>query len=770
MNFNLIDIRSAKYLVAAILIGFQALPAVAEPVIDRALSGLRQINTNACTIIKIDFNFRIRYDSHFPVDQGTELRVKVKPIDPAQAAALSLLSREALRAPDSKSAAIKAIEFEANEPGGPVLRILFEHPVAYKVAPGGDFESIIVAIAGKTPSAACKPEVAAKPAEGWNTTIAHDSQPTKDQGPLPAIHSPPPGEATQAQARQAAAWMDESRAAIKTSNFTEATRTLGKVLSLPNNPSTADAQELMGVARQKAGQLAAARAEYEEFLRRYPDGEQAERVRQRLAGIMTAQGEGSAKLRSSKAPQISPADGTTWTVSGSASSFYIRDDSFRALRDPSLPPEINAAKDDHRVHRNTVLSSFDTIGAWTNSDVKGKFRFSGTEEHNFSGKDEDIIAVAALSLETTFREWDLTTRLGRQTRNTGGVLGRFDGGVATWQANPFTKINAIVGSPVEQRKDEPFKNEKLFYGASVDFGPFWGGLETSLFAIEQRDRSLLDRQAIGAEFRYLQPDKSMFGTVDYDVHFGELNAAIVSGSWTFADKSTLYGSADYRKSPYLSAWTALQGQPFTTLYDLLKAKTKSEIDQLAVDRTVTYESASLGYSYPLSEKLQLSFDGTVSNASGTVASGGVDASLSPGTDYYASTQLIGTSVFAEGDTYIGALRYAHNPSSNLYVLDMSARYPLYTDLKISPRLRLGYRAGENTDLTEISVLPSILFNYYWTRDLNFELEVGTNWTQLDQHNTRETTTDLFLTAGVRYDFYADGRTKCERPSPGCPNF
>ena len=104
------------------------------------------------------------------------------------------------------------------------------------------------------------------------------------------------------------------------------------------------------------------------------------------------------------------------------------------------------------------------------------------------------------------------------------------------------------------------------------------------------------------------------------------------------------------------------------------------------------------------------------------------------------------------------------------MLDMSAHYPLYTDLKISPRLRLGYRAGENTDLTEISVLPSILFNYYWTRDLNFELEVGTNWTQLDQHNTWETTTDLFLTAGLKYDFYADGRTKRERPSPSCPNF
>ncbi len=744
--------------------------AHAEPVVDRALSGVRQISKPACTILKIDFNFRIRYDSHFPLDHGAELRISVKPIDPAQAAALSLLKREALRAPDANSAAIQAIDFEANEPGGPVLRIRFDHPVTYKVAPGGDFESVIVAIsgkqAGKGPAADCKPEVERRANDPWATAVTREAG-AGTPGVLPALHVPPPGEATTAQAAQAAGWMDEARAAIKKGDYMSATRVLGKVLSLPSNPSTADAQEFMGVARQKAGDLAAARAEYEEFLRRTPHGEAAERVRQRLAGVMTAQGDGTGKLRSAKSSG-SAADGSTWTVSGSASQFYIRDDSFRALRDPSLPPELNAAKDDHLVHRNTLLSSFDTIAAWNTPEMKSKFRFSGTEEHNFTGKDEDIISVAALSLETTFRQLDLMTRLGRQTRNTGGVLGRFDGGLASWQANPFMRINTVVGSPVERRKDTPFKDDKLFYGVSADFGPFAGGIETSLFAIEQRDRSFLDRQAVGAEMRYLQPDKSLFATLDYDVHFGELNAALVSGSWTFADKSTVFASADYRKAPYLSAWTALQGQPFTTLYDLLKVKTKEEIDQLAIDRTSSYRSAMLGFSYPLNDKLQLTVDGTVSDVSGTVASGGVDATLAPGVDYYASSQLIGTNVFNEGDMYIGALRYAHRPDSNLYVADVSARFPVTNEFKVSPRLRVGYRVGDGTDLSEISVLPSVLFNYYWTRDLNFEVEVGANWTQLDQLNTRETTTDVFLTAGFRYDFYADGRTACAKGVIGCP--
>jgi hypothetical protein len=294
---------------------------------------------------------------------------------------------------------------------------------------------------------------------------------------------------------------------------------------------------------------------------------------------------------------------------------------------------------------------------------------------------------------------------------------------------------------------------------SADFGPFWGGFEASLFAIEQRDRSLLDRQAIGTEPRYIDANKSAFATNDYDVHFQELNAAIFSGSWTLADKSTIQVGLDYRKSPYLSAWNALQGQPFLTIYDMMRLHAKEELDQLAIDRTPTYKSATVGYSFPLTNTLQLSFDATASQMSGTPASGGVDALLPTGTDFYYSAQLIGNGLLAPDDLYILGLRFADLDASNLYVIDLSARYPVTPDFRVSPRLRLGYEIGDHTDLHEFTVLPSVLFNYYWTKDLSFELEVGTKWTMRDQAGVSESETEFF-TAGVRYDFNADGVTKC----------
>ena len=731
--------------------------ALAEPALDRVLSGVQVISSNACTKLNIGFNLRVRYISHFPVGQGQELRVMLRPIDGQQAAAEILTRRESVRAPEIKGTPIRSIDFEAGDAAGPVLVIQFARPVSYQVGQGGDFQSLVVALSAKGPSSSCKPDL---PPGGlsnsWSTTVSRaDGAPA--EAPSTRARARAKGNATQAQVRDAAALMDEGRAALKKNNFQGAIATFTKVLKLPENPSTPDAQEFLALARQRNGQTAEARAEYEDYLARYPSGEGMDRVRQRLAGIATVNGDPGAKLRDGRTGTGARDDGTqTWTVSGSASQFYIRDDSFRTLRDPSLPLNVTEDLDSHRVHQNELLSSLDAISTWSGNGVKSKLRFSGTEEHGFDN-DREILGVAALFLETSVRDWGFDARVGRQTRNTGGVLGRFDGAVLSYQIDPMIRVNAVGGAPVARRRDTPFEDEKAFYGASVDIGPFLGGFDMSLFAIEQRDRSILDRRAVGAELRYTGGDKSLFATIDYDIHFADLNAAILTGSWTLADKSTLFGAFDYRKAPYLSAWNALQGQSFPTLYEMLRFKTLAEVEQLAADRTATFTSGSLGFSRPLNDTFQVSADVTVTNLEGTVASGGVDAVADTGTEYFYSAQMIGNKVFTAEDLFIAGLRFADLAQSNFYVLDFSARYPVMDGLKINPRLRLGYRTGDTTDLEEFSVLPSVLFNYYVTRDWNLELEAGAQWTDSTQNGVQETTTDFFFTVGYRYDFYADGQ-------------
>ena len=768
-------IGSAACVLAAVSMA-SLVPAQAEPVTDRILAGSQIITRDGCILLKVNFNIRIRYVSHFPLNRGDELRIVVRPIDPAQAAAELLTARESARPPANRAIPIKAIDFEAGRGEGSTLRLQFNGPVDYQVGPGADFESVVIALADPKSRKACAPVVPLGASGTWNTTVVPESaQPglgsRASAATLPSrARDRATGPIGVADLKAAGAAMDEGRAALKKQDYETAARLLIKVLRYPENQYSSDAQELLGIVYQKNKQHADAKAEYEDYLRRYPKAEGAESVSQRLAAIETAQMSREENLRAAKQSGRTGDGGpgqTTWTVSGSASQFYVRDDSFRIVRDPSLPPILNADKEDHRVHRNAVLSSLDIFATWNNDLVKSKIRLSGTEEHRFNGDGEDILGVSALYWETAFKQSGVLGRIGRQTRNTGGVLGRFDGGLVSWQTHPWLKWNVVAGSPVASRRDEPFKDEKIFYGGSVDFGPFFGGLDVSVFAIHQQVGDIIDRQAIGTELRYLDQTRSAFLTLDYDTHFQEFNAAIASGSWTLFDKSMLHAGVDYRKAPYLTSWNALQGQQMPTLFELLKLRTREEVTQMAIDRTATYQSVNLGYSRPLSEKLQISFDVTAAHIDGTITSFGVDALPSTGTEIYYSTRLIGTSLISEGDMFTAAARYADRQESHAYALDFGVRYPLTRDWRVNPRLLLAYREGKNSDLVEYTVLPSILLDYNLTKDLAFEFEVGAKRTWREEAGIHDDDTELFFTVGLRYDFYTDGKWGCPASAPKC---
>ena len=744
-------------------------PASAQPVIDQGLADAQLAIQKGCAILKVNFNFRIRYASHFPLDRGDELWIRVKAIDRIQAAALLMLNREAATVPDGKLHGIKAITFETKDPTGPAVRILFDHPVAYQVAPNSDGQSIVIAVA-ETKST-CSPVF---PGTAY-TTI-----PISGRNVNPSRLEPrPAGAISESDLRTLAGVMDEGRAALRHNNLGEAIQLFTKVLKYPENQYSADALELLGLAHQKSGQLAQARADYEDYLRRYPSGKQSERVGQRLAGVVTANEDSSAPLRmptkvADGAPPIgrfAPVKETVWTLVGSASSFYIRDDSFRSVRDPTVPLDPTADPDAHRVHQNEMLSSLDMVATWNNDQTKGKIRFSGSEDHRFDTGSTDLAGVAALSIDTLVKDWDLRTVAGRQTLNTDGVLGRFDGVLFSWQALPMLKVDLVGGSPALSRFDLPFKDEKFFYAAGLGLGPYFG-LETTLYAIQARDRWLVDREAVGADFRYNDATKFAFGNVDYDVRFQQLNAAIFSGSWTLPDKSTIYGGADYRRTPFLSSWNVVMNQPFATLYDLLKAQTSApltndQIVQLVRDQTPIYKSAMLGFSHPLSDNLQISADATVANLTQPISSlpGQPPVMLPAGNEYYFSTQLIGNNLIKEGDMYMTALRYSQLTTSNQYVLDLSTRYPLTSEWRLSPRLRLGYTVGTGVDLKEYTVLPSFLVDYYWTKDLNLEFEIGAQWTNTMQSGVRSRDTELLATIGLRYDFYSDTKTSDDKNKP-----
>src|SRR5882757_7746067 len=72
--------------------------------------------------------------------------------------------------------------------------------------------------------------------------------------------------------KQARALLDRARAALASGNNEAAITALNQLLLLPPNKFSQEAQELIGVARERAGESEAARKEYELYLKLFPTG------------------------------------------------------------------------------------------------------------------------------------------------------------------------------------------------------------------------------------------------------------------------------------------------------------------------------------------------------------------------------------------------------------------------------------------------------------------------------------------------------------------
>ena len=741
--------------VALIATVASAAAANAEPALDRILSGARVVDQGACALLKIDFNIRIRYISHFPGEKGNQLSIKIAAIDAAQARNELISRREAVPAPRSAIANIRSIEFDANSGTEPALLIAFRTPMAFNVAASKDFQSLVVAIAppGKKP---CAPVLAAATPGGgtWSTSASPETLP-------PAVaetgQRPLKGKLTAKDRAAVSALMDRAREALGAGSSDAAIRYLTRVLGYPPSEVTPEATELLGLAHQRKGNIAKARILYQDYLAKNPAPDDAKRVRERLASLdNTPVASGSPGRPASRESRLGTPGQPGYVVSGSFSQYYLRDDGFHNFVDPSLPPVINKPADEHSTFQNEVLSSFDTTAQWGDASSQSKFRFSGASENGVGTGDRQIASIATLELDNSIKDWGLTTKLGRQTRNTGGVLGRFDGGVVSYQAWPNLRFDTVVGSPVLLRRDLPYKNGSFFYGEALNFGPLFGAFDTTLYAIEQRTAGLTDRQAVGGEVRFADAARSAFASIDYDTHFQRLGSAIANGTWTFDDKSTFTVSAEHRGSPGLLASNALIGQPFGSLSDMLGTFSADQIDRLALDRTAYADTASIGFSHPISEHLQASLDASWFNLSGTPASGGVDAVTATGNEWFFSGQLTGTDLFKPSDLYVLGLRYATAQDVKTYVADFSARYPLTDKLALNPRLRLGYRQDSVAQWEELSVVPSLRLDYQWTRDWNLEFEGGAKLVRKLQAGSTDDQSEVFVTVGYRYDFNAEG--------------
>lgn len=507
--------------------------------------------------------------------------------------------------------------------------------------------------------------------------------------------------------------MEQARVAMVGKKYTTAVRLYTKVIQLPESRFHPEAQEYLGLARERNGQLAHAKAEYKIYLEKYSEGEGADRVRQRLEALVTAYKKPRSSLKKTRR-EGRPAE---WQDYGVVLQFYNRD-------------VINTDRFGQLVVGSGLSTNVNYTSRLRNSEYKMKANFAATHVYDFLESETDDERITSLYYDMVTPERAFNMRIGRQKGRSAGVVGRYDGVDLGYQLGPKYKIRLISGIPVELSKTVAHRKDKHFYSTSLELGPINKYWDASVFFLEQVSDDIVDRKEVGAELRYRTPGMAFFSLFDYSIEFDTTNYFMAVLNKQLRNKTTLDIVVDYRKSPFLTTTSALQGQVgVTTLGDLLDVLTEEEIEQLSVDRTALYKSLTAIYTKPLSDRLQFNTDITVSSLSDTTASGGVDAVQGTGTEFSYSAGLIANSLLMKGDINIFSLRYSQLVRSDVILLSLISKYRFNRYWQLSPAIKYDtrdYDDGRSIDKIKPAFRVRYRRNKNWQYEMDFNYEMKTS--------------------------------------------
>jgi len=534
-----------------------------------------------------------------------------------------------------------------------------------------------------------------------------------------------------------AALMDEGRAALLAQDFDNAIRVYTRVLRTPG-PHRAEAREFLGVAREKNGQHAHARAEYRAYLDEFDFAPDAQRVRQRLNGLVTVTATPRAPLRDRE-----NLDEGRWDF-GSGISQYYRRHTYQGDENQDEIVTFSALLSDIDLSFRRSGDRLDLAGRMAVSQL-----YDLMDEERSRPADQDRVSYAYMDVDAVEGDWSL--RMGRQSLHNWGVLGRFDGAHFAYDWGGKRTLHYMTGYPVESTRNS-VRTDREFQAVGIEFQDVIGGWDFGTYFNHQTLGGINDRQAVGLEARYLDDRRSVTGMFDFDINYEELNAALVLGTWRFPNRITVSALFDMRMSPFLTTRNALIGQPITTVEELLLVWTVEEIERLALDRTSRSVTTTIGIAKPIGERFHLNADITTTEIDATVASAGVAAMPATGKQTYYSASLVGSGLFGGGDVSIVNLRQGTAETFEISQVTLDARFPVGRRIRLNPRIRYAVRDGLVDGRTRETASASFRLLLNLRNHYRLELEFGTDAITRVDANQMQDSTGSFINLGYRADF------------------
>jgi len=713
---------------------------------DKILDKIEVVQAKTETEIHIEFLTQVRYLRHSPTNVETS-RVQIFLEFPQLTKETLSGQREFRNSPRTNLVPSFTVNYPEQKTNS--IGVRFKKPINFTITPDNSGRGIVIHVLGSSDDVVAE------------STVQAPAESVIDHGPQGEIPAKPEGMADNDYAGKLVA---AARAARGVGDYPKAVQLLNAVLGIPGNTYSQDAQELIGNSREKMGELAKAKAEYETYLKLYPEGEGAKRVRQRIAVIDGTNKVSGTDVAKAKKPIRDIHENTVY---GSWNQYYY---------DAHSHNYPSTTKNTSTHDQSQLISSIDLTARFRQNEWDNRIVLRDTQTMNFLGNNVDRNRLQAAYVEIQNKESDYLARIGRQNGNSGGVLGRFDGALFRYGFSPAYKLNFVAGTLDEYYIDY----RRHFYGINLDIGPInekWSG---NTFFIEQSVGDLIDRRGVGGELRYFDSGKSIYSMVDYDTYFNRLNTAMLQGNWQTVDGTSYNMLMETRKSPILQLINSLSGlSPLTTPNQALRSGlTVSDLRSTAVNQTLDTSLFLIGATRQFTPRWQLGGDIQASRVSGSAdASKGAIAlaekaaldngtflsdldrrnlanSLAGGNTYTYHVQAVGLNTLFKDDTSVISASYVDAPTSTVQSLVLTNVMVPLEKWRLDSSIKL-LRIESDPSSVQYVVGPTLRASYRLREKATIEAEVGlevTNENNDDPANKGHTRTFRdFSFIGYRLD-------------------
>ena len=541
--------------------------------------------------------------------------------------------------------------------------------------------------------------------------------------------------------------MAQAREALVRGDYDAAVQALNRVLNLPPNRESQEAQELIGIAREKLGEIDKARVEYELYLKLYPEGAGADRVREHLAGL----GTGPSAVMAPQPPPPTEAGARNLSAWGSVTQFYYggqsRVQQTKTVTTPATGATQIVTDSLTATDQSQLITTADLTGRWREGAWDNRIVFRDAYTWSFLSGQSNSNNLNAVYFETRNQPTNTRLLLGRYVGISNGVVGRFDGGIFDWGFRPDWRLGLVAGQLV----DSPPGVRQYFGGASLDGSNFLPDTNGQLYGIYQSVVGVTDRIGLGGEVRYFDPTRTAYGIFDYDPTFSAVNIASLQGTWQFPQGTVLNFLADYRRTPTLQLANVVLATGTNDISGLINTFGESAVRAEAKAFTPISKVFLIGLTQPFATKWQFGFDFRISSLSGTPATPTLPAIPGTGNIYTYTAQLIGTSLTRFQDILVLNGTVLRGSMLDGVQAGIDYRFTPWGPLSLEPWLKY-YQQTDNQGIKLSAWTPGIRIVYQLLDHFSLEGEYDLQRTRQVGGDTDSLVYRHFFYIGWRWDF------------------